>query len=192
MRIELSGVAKGRKGAILSALDLRVRSGHVTLATAETEQRPTVLGLIASGRMKPDAGAVTLDGARDDWGLRRRVALVDAPDVCDPAPDVSVLGVVSEELMFAGRRTDASLALPLRPLDEMYAEPAQRFVEARGGRIVLNALARLTIDNGRVAGLDVRGEPIAATNVIAAVPWFALEPLLSHIPTIVVVLLNRE
>lgn len=111
MRIELSGVAKGREGAILSALDLRVRSGHVTLATAETEQRPTVLGLIASGRMKPDAGAVTLDGARDDRGLRRRVALVDAPDVCDPAPDVSVLGVVSEELMFAGRRSDPFAAL---------------------------------------------------------------------------------
>src|SRR5262249_44191935 len=82
-------------------------------------------------------------------------------------------------LMFAGRRTDASLALPLVPLNEMYAEPARRFIEARGGTVALNALARVRIDNGAVAGIDVRGEPIAASRIIAAVPWFALESLLT-------------
>jgi hypothetical protein len=62
-----------------------------------------VLGLIASGRMRPDTGTVRIDGSSDNRMLRRRVALVDAPDVNDPHPDVAVAGVVGEELMFAGR-----------------------------------------------------------------------------------------
>lgn len=65
-------------------------------------QRPTVLGLIASGRMRPDTGRVSLDGADDAKALRRRVALVDTPDVSDPHPDIALAGVVGEELTFAG------------------------------------------------------------------------------------------
>lgn len=106
MRLELDGVSKGRGGRVLPATSLVVDAGRAVLAVAETEQRPTVLGLIASGRMRSDAGTVTIDGAAAPRALRRRVALVDAPDASDPAPDVSVAGVVAEELMFAGRRSD--------------------------------------------------------------------------------------
>lgn len=112
MRIVLDAVAKGKDGGILPSTSAVVESGRVTIVTAETEQRPSVLGLIATGRMRPDAGSVTLDGTRSARRLRvarrlRRVAaLVDAPDVNDPAPDVAVVGVVEEELMFAGRRAD--------------------------------------------------------------------------------------
>jgi len=106
VKIVLDHVAKGRKGGILPATDATFTSGRVTLATAETEQRPSVLGLIASGRMRPDSGTVTIDGRRSPRRMRKVVALVDAPDVNDPAPDVAVVGVVEEELMFAGRRAD--------------------------------------------------------------------------------------
>lgn len=102
MRIELRGVAKGRDGQALGTTTVGFESGRATLARAETEQRPTVLGLIASGRMRPDAGTVVIDGKADASAIRRRVALVDAPDVCDPAPNVTVAGVAAEELMFAG------------------------------------------------------------------------------------------
>jgi hypothetical protein len=61
----------------------------------------------------------------------------------------------------------------------MYAHPARRYVESRGGEVRTNALARIRIENGRVAGVDVRGTPIAAATVIAAVPWFGLEPLVA-------------
>nr|WP_242061593.1 hypothetical protein [Microbacterium ureisolvens] len=81
-------------------------TGRVTLAVAETSQRPTVLGLLASGRMRPDTGRVLLDGRRGSADLRRRVALVDAPDVSEPEPNVTLAGVTAEELMFAGRRSD--------------------------------------------------------------------------------------
>lgn len=102
MRIALHEVSKGRGGQALPTISLEFHTGEVRFALAETEQRPTVLGLIASGRMRPDSGYVTLDGNRDAKELRRRVALVDGPDVSDPHPDISLAGVVGEELMFAG------------------------------------------------------------------------------------------
>lgn len=103
MRVVLNSVSKGARGAALPATSLTFETGRAVCARAETEQRPTVLGLVASGRMRPDAGAVSIDGATDYASMRRRIALIDAPDVCEPSPDVSVAGVVAEELMFAGR-----------------------------------------------------------------------------------------
>lgn len=102
MRIELRAVTKGRAQRALPETSLVFASGDATLAVAETEQRPTVLGLLAAGRMRPDSGSVHLDGGVAPAAIRRRVALVDAVDVSEPEPNVSVTGVVAEELMFAG------------------------------------------------------------------------------------------
>jgi len=103
MRITLSNVTKGPKDSALPRTSVEFESGTATLARAETERRPTVLGLIASGRMRPDSGTVTLDGRTDYAGLRRHLALIDALGVSEPAADVTVAEVVAEELMFAGR-----------------------------------------------------------------------------------------
>lgn len=102
MKIALHEVSKGRAGQALPTMSLEFHSGAVRFALAETEQRPTVLGLIASGRMRPDTGRVTIDDTENTKELRRRIALVDAPDVSDPHPDITLAGVVGEELMFAG------------------------------------------------------------------------------------------
>jgi hypothetical protein len=102
MKIVLDSVAKGPRDAALPTTSVTFETGQTVLSRAETEQRPTVLGLIASGRMRPDSGTVTIDGRTDFGAMRRRIALVDAPDVCEPAPDVTVAGIVAEELMFAG------------------------------------------------------------------------------------------
>lgn len=102
MKITLHDVSKGRGGQALPSTSLEFHTGAVRFALAETEQRPTVLGLIASGRMRPETGRVTIDGTTDNRMLRRTVALVDAPDVSDPHPDIALAGVVGEELMFAG------------------------------------------------------------------------------------------
>ncbi len=99
MRIVLNGVSKR---PALDAVTLAYGTGQAVLARAETEQRPTVLGLLASGRMRPGTGTVTLDGQADAAALRRSIALVDAPAVSDPAPNFTVAGVAAEELMFAG------------------------------------------------------------------------------------------
>ena len=117
MKIELRDVAKGpTRARALEPVSVVFETGTAALVEAETEQRPAVLGLIASGRMRPDAGAVLLDGAEDARAVRARTALVDAPEVCDPAPNVAVSGLVEEELMFAGR--PANLLSARRWLDE--------------------------------------------------------------------------
>ena len=118
MRIAVHEVSKGKKGHALPATTLSIETGHARFVLAETELRPTVLGLIATGRMKPDTGEVTIDGARNDRELRRRMALVDAPEVSDPHPGVTLAAVVGEELMFAG--------LPATPLH------ARRWLEQVG------------------------------------------------------------
>lgn len=102
MRVVLQDVSKGRSARALPPTSVAYSSGQATLAVAETEQRPTVLGLLASGRMRPGAGTVTIDGRADAAALRRAVVLVDALDVSEPEPNVTVAGVVAEELMFAG------------------------------------------------------------------------------------------
>jgi hypothetical protein len=102
MKIVLDAVAKGKAQGALPETSTTYETGRATLAVAETEQRPTVLGLVASGRMKIDGGSVTIDGRADAGRIRRRVALVDAPVVSEPEANVTVTGVVAEELMFAG------------------------------------------------------------------------------------------
>lgn len=102
MRVALHEVSKGKAGQALPPTSLEFHTGTVRYAIAETEQRPTVLGLIASGRMRPDSGRATIDGATNAGAMRRRIALVDAPDVSDPHADITLAGVVGEELMFAG------------------------------------------------------------------------------------------
>jgi hypothetical protein len=104
MKIRLTEVAKG---SALPTTSVTFSSGKAVLIEAETERRPTVLSLIASGRMRPDSGTVTIDGKIDYGRMRAAIALVDAPGVSEPASDVTLSGVVAEELMFAGK--------PVRP-----------------------------------------------------------------------------
>ena len=61
----------------------------------------------------------------------------------------------------------------------MYALPARRYIESRGGTVRLNALARVKVEGGRVAGIAVRGDFIPVSRVVAGVPWFDLEALLT-------------
>ena len=99
MDVVLEQVGMGRA---LPTTDAAFASGEATLVVVETEQRPTVLGLVAAGRMVPASGRVLLDGHEDRHDLRARVALVDAPRASDPDPAVSLAGAIAEELLFAG------------------------------------------------------------------------------------------
>ncbi|WP_221584924.1 hypothetical protein [Microbacterium sp. G2-8] len=100
MRISAHGIAKGP----LTSTSLEAASGEVTLVPVEGGQRPTLLALILAGRMTPAAGEVLLDGAADPRLLRRRVAVVDAPDTSAPVDDLALASVVTEEFVFSGLR----------------------------------------------------------------------------------------
>ena len=89
-------------------------------------------------------------------------------------PFATVLGA-----MFGGDSRDAALGLPLCPLDELYAEPARRFIESRGGEVRIGVPAKVCLRNGSVAYVEARGEHIRAAAVIAAVPWYGLVDLFS-------------
>jgi hypothetical protein len=106
-----AAVGSGREAA-LPPVTASFGPGSAMLLATEGGNRPTVLSLVASGRMKLDGGSVeavdsdgnTLSAAR----LRRAVALVDTPLVADHSDDVSIATVVREELALArsNRRAD--------------------------------------------------------------------------------------
>jgi squalene-associated FAD-dependent desaturase len=111
------------------------------------------------------------------WEPLAVAALNQSPDVADATPFVRVLAE-----MFGPDAADSALVVPNRPLDQMYAEPARRFIERHGGEVRLNALARVIIEDGGVRGVEIRGTRIQTTRVIAAVPWFALRRLFPTLP----------
>lgn len=111
------------------------------------------------------------------WEPLAVAALNQPVDTASAAPFVRVLAG-----MFGPDPGAASLILPAVPLHLMYAEPAREFITARGGEVRTNALARLLVRDGAVAGVDVRGEHVKASRAIAAVPWFALRALFGGDP----------
>jgi hypothetical protein len=138
VKIELAAVTKGSNGTVLPSTTVTFGTGVPTLVQAETELRPTVLGLIASGRMRPDSGTVTIDGDVDYSAIRKGVALIDAPEVCEPANDVTVAGVTAEELMFAGRRSH-----PIAVMRELRALELQQYARQSIGTMPPTARIRL-------------------------------------------------
>lgn len=87
-------------------------------------------------------------------------------------PFARVLG-----MMFGGDSRDAALGLPMVPLDELYAEPARRFIESRGGEVRIGAPGRVFLQHGSVSHVEARGERLQAGAVVCAVPWYALGDL---------------
>jgi hydroxysqualene dehydroxylase len=79
--------------------------------------------------------------------------------------------------MFGGGAQDASLALPTWPLDQVYAEPARRFIEQHGGEVRIGCAARVHLEKGAVSHVEARGERFEAGSVVAAVPWYAFVDL---------------
>jgi squalene-associated FAD-dependent desaturase len=79
--------------------------------------------------------------------------------------------------MFGGDAKDASLGFPACPLDELYAEPARRFIEARGGSVQIGMPAKIVLRDGALSHVEARGERIAVATVVAAVPWYAVGDL---------------
>ncbi|QNO37575.1 hypothetical protein H4J02_00535 [Protaetiibacter sp. SSC-01] len=171
MRVELAGAAKGHA---LPPTTLAFASGELTLVEAETSERPTVLGLLGSGRMRPDRGEVRIDGEADARRLRREIALVDAPRVSEPPPGVTLASVVAEELMFAGRFPSRRAAA--RTLEQLGASADAR---TRMGDLApatrIRVLTELALLRPGVTGLVVvapdrhGGEPSAWRAHLAAV-----------------------
>ncbi|MBI3261826.1 MAG: FAD-dependent oxidoreductase [Acidobacteria bacterium] len=81
--------------------------------------------------------------------------------------------------LFGSDPRDAALGLSKRPLLELYAEPARRYLEARGSSVRTGASAQVAIGPDGLASVWVRDERLDARAIVAAVPWFGLKALLS-------------
>jgi squalene-associated FAD-dependent desaturase len=101
------------------------------------------------------------------------LALAALNQSIDAAAAESFVAVTSR--MFGAEPDAATLLLPAVPLDDLYAHPSRRFLEAAGSVVTTHARARMIFADGRVSGVRVRGEVTPATCVICAVPWFAFE-----------------
>ena len=110
------------------------------------------------------------------------VAALNQPiDSAAAAPFVSVLA-----LMFGRDPRDAALALPLKPLDEMYARPAREYIERKGGTVSMSSPATIT----GAPQVVVRGERLTATSIICAVPWYALSDVFPDRPAVLGLILD--
>jgi squalene-associated FAD-dependent desaturase len=106
------------------------------------------------------------------WYPLAVAALNQSPHEAAAQPFVEVLA-----RLFGGQAEEAAVALPARPLDRLYAEPARAFVEAHRGVVRTGVPASVTLEGDRVREVEVRDARYLAPVVIAAVPWHALASL---------------
>lgn len=83
--------------------------------------------------------------------------------------------------MFSGSRQDAAIALPLKPLDDVFIRLAHAFIEKRGGVVRVGTPAAITLRGGRLA-VRAGEHNFRAHSVVCAVPWFELPSVLAGVP----------
>ena len=115
------------------------------------------------------------------WNPLTLAALNQSPDVAGAQAFARVLGE-----LFGPQSDASSLGIPTVPLDQLYAEPAVRYIESRGGRVHLRTPAQMSSEaissemSSEVISKD--GKKWATSAVISAVPWHALGELWSGLP----------
>src|SRR6185436_740451 len=98
------------------------------------------------------------------WDPLALAALNQPPSEAAAPPFARVLAE-----MFGPDPRAASIALPVKPLDEMYAEPARKYIEAHGGLVKTGSPATVHVAGGRaevVSGSD----RWSAGGIVVAVP----------------------
>jgi squalene-associated FAD-dependent desaturase len=120
------------------------------------------------------------------WRPLALAALNQPADRSLATPFVRVLGE-----MFGSDPRAAAIALPTKPLDRMYAEPAREFIEAHGGEVRTSAAAKIRVSDGAVKEVEGGGGRWTPRAVVSAVPWFALGSLFDEPPAALADILAR-
>jgi len=144
---------------------------------------------LARRQMQPGARAIAASPGEtvDNWLIRNgqtarlremlweplAMAALNQPPSRAAAPPFA--RVLAE--MFGPDPKAAAIALPTRPLGDMYAEPARAYIEARGGAVRTGAPAVVHLREGRVGWVESGADRWDSAAVVAAVPWFALGDL---------------
>jgi squalene-associated FAD-dependent desaturase len=169
-------------GGVLSwsALPVRDRLGALKLAGFLRRVRRDGAEAVA-GRVAADqtvSGWLEAHGQRAElcewlWNPLALAALNQSPEAAAAGAFVRVLGE-----LFGPRLEDSAIGLSKVPLDELYAEPARRYLEQRGGQVVQRASARIRLDeDGSISHVAVGDARVATRTVVSTVPWHALARL---------------
>lgn len=142
---------------------------------------------------KPDLSSITvsqwLDQLSQSDRIKQRFWYPMAIATLNESPDTAsarMMKVVLKEA-FGGGGLSASIGIARVGLSELYTGGASDFIAARGGEVRTDAkVQRLVVENGRVAGVELKGaerdakhgEMVAADYVISAVPPAALLQML--------------
>lgn len=151
----------GAHGALLEPTSLRVPSGEPVLVAGDPGAGQTALALVLSGRMRPTTGEVG-PSARE---LRRRVVLVDSPDVTEPEGALALAAVVGEELAACGRPSGRKAVA-----DWLVEHDADRHAGTRFERVPADVRCRLLLDLAA-------GRPDAAVLVLDSPDRYHGDPL---------------
>ncbi|HYM23378.1 MAG TPA: hydroxysqualene dehydroxylase HpnE [Vicinamibacterales bacterium] len=98
----------------------------------------------------------------------------------DPASAAAPLFARVLAEMFGRDPRAAAIALPTKPLDQMYAEPAGVDIARRGGTVMTGAAARVRAEPALVVEAD--GRRWMTDRLVVAVPWFALPEVFYPVP----------
>ncbi|MEK8227600.1 ATP-binding cassette domain-containing protein [Oerskovia sp. M15] len=138
MQITLDDVqVEGRRSPMLDAMSLALASGECVLLAGEPGHGHTALALVATGRLAPYSGTVTLvddDGSTstDPAELRRVTAVVDVPGISEPDEALTVGDVVAEELSLAGQRSFPGDAKRWLEAHDLHDRRSERIDELHG------------------------------------------------------------
>jgi zeta-carotene desaturase len=123
------------------------------------------------------------------WNPLALAALNQSPDVAGARAFARVLGE-----LFGPEPNASALGIPTVPLDDLYAEPAARHIEARSGLVLRATPAKISSEaRSAKTGPEVilqDGRNWGPRSVICAVPWYAFgtvwagTPPPSIVPTI--------
>jgi squalene-associated FAD-dependent desaturase len=80
--------------------------------------------------------------------------------------------------MFGPDPQAGAIVLPAKPLHQMYAEPARAYIERHGGAVRLGAPASVVLGKAGAA-VEAGAERWRPRAVVSAVPWFALDGLIT-------------
>jgi len=102
------------------------------------------------------------------WDPLALAALNQPPSEAAAPPFARVLAE-----MFGPNPRAASIALPVKPLDQMYAEPARTYIEAHGGRVKTASPGTVHLSRG-AAEVASGTDRWSAGGIVVSVPWFAV------------------
>jgi squalene-associated FAD-dependent desaturase len=115
------------------------------------------------------------------------VAALNQPIAVASAPPFA--RVLAE--MFGADPRAAAIGVPRKPLHEMYAEPARRYIEEHGGTVRTGAAAVVRLSGNAPASIEAAGERWTAGSVISSVPWHALADAIPDAPASLAPIIDR-